>query len=205
MKKTFIIAAVGTVVLATALVAVPAAAASSRANAAHRLYNDYGSALCGGGLALNNETTLQRVAPVLGITYDQLVLRLNNGETIAAIATAQKIDLSKVVDAIVLVQTEMVTTMVKYGYASQEQADAIVANLKNRVEATLSGTVETAADYACAGLGDIGGITAGDSDFDYGCGLSAPDTDNGYGCGMMGDAGLGGVTGTIGFRGMMGR
>ncbi len=192
MNKTFIIAAVGTVVLATALLAVPAAAASSRANAAHSLYNDYGPALCGGGLALNNKTTLQWVAPVLGITYDQLVLRFNNGETIAAIATAQKVDLSKVVDAIVLVQTEMLNTMVKYGYITQVEAGNIVANLKDRVEATLSDTVGTATDYACAGLGEIGGISTGGSD-------------NGYGCGMMDGAGLGLVAGTSGFRGMMGR
>ena len=74
------------------------------------------------------------MATTLGITYDQLVQRLHNGETIAAIATAQKVALSKVVDTIVAAQTDMVNVLVKYGYVTQDQANTIIANLRTHIE-----------------------------------------------------------------------
>lgn len=158
MKKTLIIALAGVVILATALIAVPVAAASSQATAANRVYTNYGPALCSGGLALNNQTTLQRVATVLGISYDQLVQRLNNGETITAIAATQKVDISKVVDTVVAVQTDMVNVMVKYGYITQDEATNIIANLRTRVETSLSGIPTTTSGY---GYGMMGGTAAG--------------------------------------------
>jgi hypothetical protein len=138
-----------------------------------------GAAFCGGGLALGDQVTLQRVAATLGITYDQLVQRLQNGETIAAIATAQKVALSKVVDTIVAAQTDMVNVLVKYGYITQDQANTIIANLRTRVEAALSATAPADSDgygYGCFGNGPNGTTTT-------------PVT--GYGYGMMGGRGRG--------------
>jgi len=144
------------------------------------LYMGYGSAFCSGELALGDTVTLQRVAATLGITYDQLVKELQNGETIADIATAQNVGLSKVVDTIVAAQTDMVNVLVKYGYVTQDQANTIIANLRTRVETSLSTTTPSANSgygYSCYAL-------AGSS--------TVPGTSYGYG--MMG-GGVGGMMG----------
>ncbi|RJO62934.1 MAG: DUF2680 domain-containing protein [Dehalococcoidia bacterium] len=204
MKKIIALALATIAIAATALIAVPALAKDipaqaqtavqtapvavqpSLAAATNSLYMGYGAAFCGGGLALGDQVTLQRVATTLGITYDQFVQRLQNGETIAAIATAQKVDLSKVVDTIVAAQTDMVNLMVKYGYVTQDQANTIIANLRTRVEAALS----IAAPVTTSGTGNGYGC--------FGNGLNGTNTPvTGYGYGMMGGRGRG-------FGGMMG-
>ena len=197
MKKIIVSALATIAIAATALIAVPALAKDVPAQAqtavqtaqvavqpsltatTSSLYMGYGAAFCGGGLALGDQVTLQHVAATLGITYDQLVQRLQNGETIAAIATAQKVALSKVVDTIVAAQTDMVNVLVKYGYVTQDQANTIIANLRTRVEAALSVTTPSA--------------TAGNG---YGCFGASPDGSTtipvtGYGYGMMGGRGRG--------------
>jgi light-regulated signal transduction histidine kinase (bacteriophytochrome) len=159
MKKIIVIALATIAIATTALIAVPALAKESPAQtqvaATNSLYMGYGAAFCGGGLALGDEVTLQRVAATLGITYDQLVQRLQNGETIAAIATAQKVALSKVVDTIVAAQTDMVNVLLKYGYITQDQANTIIANLRTHVEAALL-TTTPAAGYGCHGYSPDG-------------------------------------------------
>lgn len=198
MKKIIALALATIAIAATALIAVPALAKDvptqaqtavqtapvavqpSLTAATNSLYMGYGSTLCGGGLALGDEVTLQRVAATLGITYDQLVQRLQNGETIAAIATAQKVALSKVVDTIVVAQTEMVNVLVKNGYLTQDQANTIIANLRTRVEAALSVNAPTTGyGPGCFGVGPDGSTT--------------PVT--GYGYGMMGGRGFRGGCG----------
>jgi len=200
MKKIIVISLATIAIAAAALIAVPALAKGSPVPAqssaltqaapvvttpaaTDSLYAGYGATFCAGGLVLNDKVTLQRVVTTLGITYDQLVQRLQNGETIASIATSQKVDLSKVVDTIVAAQTDMVNVLVKYGYITQDQANTIIANLKTRVEAALSVSAPQAGSYygyGCFGYG-LNGTT------------TAPVT--GYGYGMMG--------GRVGF-GMMG-
>ena len=200
MKK-FITIALATIALAaTTLVAIPALAnnvtaqskidgnslsgvnqsAQTFENAG--LYMDYGAAFCNGGLALGDEVTLQRVADTLGITYAQLVERLQNGETVAAIATAQEVDLSKVVDTMVAAQTDMVNVLVKYGYVTQDEANAIIAALRTRVESAISASAPA----------------VGDSDEGYGCGGPfgyEKGAANTYGYGMMGGYAFGNGTG----------
>ena len=182
MKKIIAIALATIAITATALIAVPALAkespAQAQVGATNSLCMGYGAAFCGGGLALGDTVTLQRVAATLGITYDQLVQRLQNGETIAAIATAQKVALSKVIDTVVAAQTDMVNVLVKYGYITQDQANTIIANLRTRIEAALSATAPDTTDgfgYSCFGNG-LNGTTT-------------PVT--GYGYAMMGGRGRG--------------
>ena len=168
-----------------AVQAAPVVAQPAPTSTTSSLYTGYGAAFCGGGLVMNDQVTLQRVAATLGITYDQLVQDLNNGQTIASIATAQKVDISKVVDTVVAAQTDMVNVLVKYGYITQDQANTIIANLRTRVEAVLSGTAPT------TGYGMMGGIVNGTG---YGYGMmgsgfvTPPATTpvTGYGYGMMG-------------------
>ena len=168
MKKLIVTALVTVAIAATALMAVPALAKTPSPQAQPAVqapivatqtatpvvapvvtttppttvnpYAGYGPIFCGGGLVMNDQVTLTRVASVLGITYDQLVQRLQNGETIAQVAAVQKVDISKVVDTVVAAQTDIVNVLVKYGYLTQDQADTIIANLRTRVEAALSGT-----------------------------------------------------------------
>jgi Protein of unknown function (DUF2680) len=200
MKKIIAIVLATVAITATALIAVPALAkdsppqtqatihASSIATpvattATNSLYMGYGAAFCGGGLVMNDTVTLQRVAVTLGITYDQLVKDLQNGQTIASIAAAQKVDLSKVIDTVVAAQTDMVNVLVKYGYVTQDQADTIIANLRTRVENVLSATVPadtTGYGYGCFGAANTGTVTP-----------VAPSSGYGYGYGMMGGAGRG--------------
>lgn len=215
MKKIIVGVLATVAIAATALITVPALAkdapvhtqasiqtqaqVQTQVTATNSLYVGYGAAFCGGRLAMNDEATLQRVASVLGISYDQLVQRLAKGETIASIATAQKVALSKVVDVVVAAQTDMVNLMVKYGYVTQDQATTIIADLKTRVEAALSGTTP-ASDYAYGCYGINGSAASPDAAYGYGCyGVTDATTTPGtsYGCGMMGGNGIG--------RGMMSR
>ena len=205
MKKIIIGALATLAIAATALIAVPALAkdspaqaqtavqttpvATTQTTATNSLYAGYGATFCGGGLVMNDQVTLQRVATTLGITYDQLVQRLGNGETIAAIATAQKVDLSKVVDVVVAAQTDMVNLMVKYGYLTQDQANTIIADLKTRVLAELSATIP---ENGIGGSGCYGTNDTVPSDASYGCGMmGGAAVNNSYGYGMMGGTGRG--------------
>jgi hypothetical protein len=201
MKKIITIALVTMAIAATALIAVPALAKDVPAQAqtavqtvpvavqpsltaaTNSLYMGYGTAFCGGGLALHDEDTLQLVANTLGITYDQLILRLGNGETIADIAVAQKVDLSKVVDVIVAAQTKLVNALVENGYITADEAATIIANLRIRVETALSLT-----GYA----GGCGCYRFSDPEVTpvapYGCIVDGTNVTpgTGYGYGMMG-------------------
>jgi hypothetical protein len=168
--------------IAQATIATPIATTVTPATTSiNPFYMEYSAAFCGGGLVMNDTVTLQRVATTLGITYDQLVTDLQNGQTIAFIATAQKVDLSKVIDTVVAAQTDMVNVLVKYGYINQDQANAIIANLRTRVESVLSAT--TPAGTSGYGFGMMGS------------GTISPVTPvtfvTGYGYGMMGGTGRG--------------
>jgi hypothetical protein len=200
MKKIIVIILATVAITATALIAVPALAKDATpqaqatvqaaaiaipvaTTATNSLYMGYGAAFCGGGLVMNDTVTLKRVAVTLGITYDQLVKDLQNGQTIAAIAAAQKVDLSKVIDTVVAAQTDMVNVLVKYGYITQDQANTIIADLRTRVENDLSATVPsdtTGYGYGCFGAANNDTVTP-----------VVPSSGSGYGYGMMGGAGLG--------------
>jgi hypothetical protein len=210
MKKIIIGALATIAIAATALIAVPAMAQDTplqtrtqdqtqvstreqatiqtqitvqeQANIDSGLYAGYGAAFCGGGLVMNDTATLERVAATLGISYDQLVQRLQDGETIATIATAQKVDLSKVVDAVIAAQTDMVNLMVKYGYVTQDQANTILAEIRVRVKAALSVTTAAAGyGYGCYGITDTTSAPASG----YGV-MGGFSSSIGYGYGMMG-------------------
>jgi hypothetical protein len=170
-------------------------------------YDGYCGQFLGGGIALHDPATLERVADTLGISYDELVQRMSDGETIADIAVAQNVDLGQVVDTIVAAQTDMINLMVQYGYITQEQADAIIANLRERVETALSLDSYGYNDGYGPGNGcpfygtdpdDTATPTPG-TGYGYGCpGFYGTDPDDvpapgtGYGPGMMGGSGFGG-------------
>jgi hypothetical protein len=213
MKKLIISAIVPIAIASTALIAVPALASgpqhrvqvpASVTTPYNGMYAGYGSAFCAGGLALGDTTTLQKMADTLGITYTQLIADLNNGQSIASIAAAQKVDLAKVVDVVVAAQTDIVNTLVKNGYITQAQADAILSNMRASVEAALSlthltGNVGYGMMNGTYGYGMMGGTFGGMMNGAYGYGpgttVTPPVAGPVTGYGMLGGAG----------RGMMGR
>ena len=91
-----------------------------------------------GGIQLGSTETLERVAGVLGITYDELVASLENGETIAAIAEAQGVESMLVVDAILEPYVETLQQRVSDGYLTAEEADTILQQTIVRVEEAIT-------------------------------------------------------------------
>lgn len=217
MKKIIATALAVIAITATAIIAVPALAKEEPSQtqatvqtaaivtpiattASNNLYLGYGAAFCGGGLVMDDTVTLQRVAAALGITYDQLVKDLQNGQTIATIASAQKVDLTKVIDTVVAAQTDMVNTLVKYGYVTQDEANTIISNLRVRVESILSAAAPAANFGYGNGCFGIEGIDSASFVPGYGDGcygiegthITSPVVSGiGYGYGMMGGAGRG--------------
>jgi hypothetical protein len=76
---------------------------------------------------------LDTVAHALGITTDELRSDLRNGQSIADIAKAKNVDLGTIVDALVKDAQSKLDQAVKDEKLSQEQADHIAANLKQRI------------------------------------------------------------------------
>ena len=81
---------------------------------------------------------LDPIAKALGISTDELQNDLKNGQSIADIAKAQNVDLSKVVDAVMTEVQGRLDQMVKDNKLSQDQADRIEARLKERITDALN-------------------------------------------------------------------
>jgi hypothetical protein len=97
-----------------------------------------GYGMMGGGIGLGNQVTLNRVAGVLGISADDLVAQLKDGKTLAQVAESKGVSLDTLVDTILAPEAEVLKVRVKYGYLTQEQADAILQTAGQRVEQMLS-------------------------------------------------------------------
>jgi hypothetical protein len=83
--------------------------------------------------------SLDSVADALGITTDELRDELQNGRSIADIAKAKNVDLDGIVDALVKDATAKIDQAVQDEKLSQEQADEIKADLKERITDVLNG------------------------------------------------------------------
>ncbi len=70
--------------------------------------------------------TLVRLAQTLGLTPEELSSHLQSGETLAEIAQEQNIPEDTVIAAIVAPYTEQLKLQMRYGYLTQEQADALL-------------------------------------------------------------------------------
>lgn len=79
------------------------------------------------------------VAKALGVTTDQLKTDLQGGKSIADIATAQHVDLSKVIQTLVDDQNTKLDAAVKAGTLTQAQADTIKANETQRITDRVNG------------------------------------------------------------------
>lgn len=160
-------------------------------------------------IGLTDPVTLERVAGTLGLTYEQLTTRLTQGETIAQVAQAQGADSSLVVTTILAPQTEILQVRVKYGYLSQEQAQAILEQARLWVEQAIAtpwygyyapsdGPTTGYEPGAWGGPGGMmgPGMMGGWSTYNPGAELQP--YPYGPGGGMMGPSMMGGMMGTVG-------
>lgn len=74
--------------------------------------------------------TLDRVAEKLGMTADDLMARLRNGDTLKAIAEEKNVSEGDLADHILAPVKDSLQVRVKYGQMTQEQADAALAQAK---------------------------------------------------------------------------
>lgn len=125
--------------------------------------------------SLADQTALERVAAALNLSVEQLTAQLNQGQSIAQIATAQQVELSAVVAAAIAPQVEALTAQVASGALTQAQADAIIALLESRVTAAFQ-------DAGYAYCPAFSGTVPPGSGYGYGCGPGSTATATpGYG------------------------
>jgi len=85
-------------------------------------------------LGMVGHIALEEVAEVLGLTPEELLARINEGQTIEQIALDQGISIEQVIEAALAPHAEMIAALVEDGYLSQEQADGILEQARLRVE-----------------------------------------------------------------------
>lgn len=72
-------------------------------------------------------------AEKLGITTDELVAELQAGKSIADVAGEKNVSVDTIVDAVIATRTDRLNELVANGQLTQEQADAMLAEMKTRV------------------------------------------------------------------------
>lgn len=97
---------------------------------------DNSSATTSSGVSLD-QPTLTRLAQTLGLTPGELATRLQEGETLREIAADQNIPAEEVVEAILAPYRDELQLRVKYGYITQEQADALLQEAEEHARTML--------------------------------------------------------------------
>lgn len=131
---------------------------------------------------------LKQLADKMGMSPSDLAAELQGGKSVADVAKARNVELQTLVDLLVAPRVEMMTIGVKYGYHTQEQADAMQKYVAERISYQLQQKGFSGWGHGMMGGGMMGPGTGGLG------GMMGRDT-GGFG-GMMGP-------GTGGFGGMM--
>ena len=135
-----------------------------------------GGAIASSSVAVDQPTVV-RLAEVLDLTPEELVSLLQTGETLSEIADAQNIAEEAVVTAILAPHTSQITLRVDYGYITQEQADAMLAETEEYAHSMLTRDLSVAGNYGnweemeeeCIGMmGNYGGMMGGGMMGNYG-------------------------------------
>jgi ribosomal protein S13 len=90
-----------------------------------------------GGLGDNK---LGAAAKALGITTDELMKDLRNGQSMADVAKAKSVDVSKVIDALVSDAQSSIDAAVKDGHLTQAEATKLKADLKTNITDLVNNT-----------------------------------------------------------------
>jgi polyhydroxyalkanoate synthesis regulator phasin len=100
-------------------------------------FPDFRDGLKGPGFGFHfggmKEDKLGAAAKALGITADELIQDLRDGKSIADVAKAKNVDVSKVIDAIVSDAQSKLDAAVKDGDLTQDEANTLKSDLKNRI------------------------------------------------------------------------
>jgi len=83
---------------------------------------------------------LDEAAAALGMTTDQLRTALEGGQSLADVAKAKGVDLTKVTDALVAAYTKHEQDEVTAGTSTQAETDKEIAAFKAKVDAIVNGT-----------------------------------------------------------------
>jgi len=105
-----------------------------------------GDAAVSSGVYLD-QPTLIRVAQALGLTQDELLTRLQGGETISDIAADQNVPEEEIVEAIISPYVDELRLQVKYGYITQEQADALIERARDHARSILEQDLSSSGEY----------------------------------------------------------
>jgi len=80
----------------------------------------------------------QQVASLLGITNADLQAQLNAGKTLAEIASANGISQEQLIQAVMTRQEAHLRLMVQYGYLTQQQANTMTEQMRERLQTMLT-------------------------------------------------------------------
>jgi uncharacterized protein (DUF433 family) len=137
----------------------------------------FGRGMFGGknfGLGFQRDSLLTSVATTLGMTEADLLKELQAGKSVADVAKEKGVALDKVVDAILAERAETLKQAVSSGYITQQQADSILANVKENLPQML----ETKWGAGGMGFGGRHGLGRGMPGGGRGMGFGGP---HGYG------------------------
>jgi hypothetical protein len=107
---------------------------------------DDGETATSSGIYLD-QPTLTRVAQALGLAQEELLTHLKAGESIAEIAADQNVPGDEVVEAIVAPYRDELQLQVKYGYITQEQADALLEQARDHARDLLDEDLSSTEEY----------------------------------------------------------
>lgn len=150
--------------------------------------------------------TMVRLAEALGLTADELSSHLKSGENLADIAREQSVPTEALINAIVTPYAEQLQLQVRYGYLTQEQADALLETAREHANSLLEQNLSSTGgnvdrwqemeDYCGNMIGNHGGSAGygdmmGSSGVMMGPGMMGGHYGSGYGSGGMMGTGAG--------------
>ena len=98
-----------------------------------------------------DQPTVVRLAEVLELTPEELVSLLQAGETLSEIAAEQNISEEAVLDAILAPHVSQIELRLNYGYITQAQADAMLAEAEEHAQSLLERDFSVAGSYGSWG------------------------------------------------------
>ena len=140
MKKTWLIILAVVVLAALGIgIAVPAMASPGNGN---------GTTTAAANAAFADSPAVTRVADALGLTADELLTRLQAGETLADIAASVVVGTGAIIDALVAPYAAHLDLQVECEYLTQEEADALLQEARDNAASFLTADLSTAGDFA---------------------------------------------------------
>ncbi|MDP2661505.1 MAG: hypothetical protein Q8R28_12330 [Dehalococcoidia bacterium] len=137
------------------------------------------------GVGYLDQITLKRVATLLGTTPEDVIGKLQQGQTLAQIAQAREVTSQALTDTLLQPVKDQLDLQVKYGYLNQDDANTRLEEEQNRVSTIVNTAIGQNGNNGY-GYGQYGGGMMG-----------------GFG-GTMGSSGWGGLGGMMnGFGGFM--